>query len=117
MHALDERGRLCGAARLVSLVQADPAASVSEVLDADPVRVRAGTDLVDVAVLMSDYNLITIPVVDDRRVLIGVITVDDVLEATIPDDWRRREPPPHPEPNRADPDTHAASIRHPGHLG
>ena len=40
---------------------------------------------------MSDYNLITIPVVDDRRMMIGVITVDDVLEATLPEDWRRRE--------------------------
>ena len=45
----------------------------------------------DVAVLMSDYNLITIPVVDERRQMIGVITVDDVLEVTLPDDWRRRE--------------------------
>ena len=91
VHALDERGRLCGVVRLVSLVQADPAAQVSDVFDADPVRVRAGTDVVDVAVLMSDYNLITIPVVDDRRMMIGVITVDDVLEAALPDDWRRRE--------------------------
>jgi Mg/Co/Ni transporter MgtE len=47
--------------------------------------------VVDVAVLMSDYNLITIPVVDERRKMIGVITVDDVLEATLPEEWRRRE--------------------------
>jgi Mg/Co/Ni transporter MgtE len=64
---------------------------VSDVFDADPVRVGAATDVVDVAVLMSDYNLITVPVVDDRRVMIGLITVDDVLEATLPEDWRRRE--------------------------
>ncbi|MEP7022490.1 MAG: CBS domain-containing protein [Actinomycetota bacterium] len=91
VHALDERSRLCGVARLVSLVQADPAALLSDVYDDDPVRVGAGTDVVDVAVLMSDYNLITIPVVDDHRHMIGVITVDDVLEATLPEDWRRRE--------------------------
>ena len=36
--------------------------------------------MVDVAVLMSDYNLITVPVVDERRRMVGVITVDDVLE-------------------------------------
>ena len=48
--------------------------------------------MVDVALLMSDYNLITIPVVDDRRKMLGVITVDDVLEAALPEDWRRREP-------------------------
>ena len=40
---------------------------------------------------MTDYNLITIPVVDDVRRLLGVITVDDVLEVTLPADWRRRE--------------------------
>ncbi len=91
VHALDGRGRLCGVARLVTLVQADPAVPVSDILDNDPVRVGASTDVVDVAVLMSDYNLITIPVVDEHRTMIGVITVDDVLEVTVPEDWRRRE--------------------------
>jgi CBS domain-containing protein len=91
VHCIDPRGRLCGVAKLVSLVQADPRTRMSELYDDDPVRVGADTDVVDVAVLMSDYNLITIPVVDERRRMIGVITVDDVLEVTLPDDWRRRE--------------------------
>jgi CBS domain-containing protein len=91
VHALDERGRLCGVARLVSLLQADPQVPFSDVYDDDPVRVGSDTDVVDVAVLMSDYNLITIPVVDKRRMMIGLITVDDVLEVALPEDWRRRE--------------------------
>jgi CBS domain-containing protein len=91
IHAVDQQGRLQGVARLVSLLQADLCARLGEVSDADPVRVGADTDVVDVAVLMSDYNLITIPVVDDHRHMIGIITVDDVLEATLPEDWRRRE--------------------------
>ena len=91
IHAVDQQGRLQGVARLVSLLQADLGARLGEVSDADPVRVGADTDVVDVAVLMSDYNLITIPVVDDHRHMIGIITVDDVLEATLPEDWRRRE--------------------------
>jgi CBS domain-containing protein len=91
VHALDERSRLCGVARLVSLVQADSGALLRDIYDDDPVRVGADTDVVDVAVLMSDYNLITIPVVDERRKMIGIITVDDVLEVTLPEDWRRRE--------------------------
>jgi Mg/Co/Ni transporter MgtE len=91
VHCIDERGRLCGVARLVSLVQAEPQTPIREIYDDDPVRVGADTDVVDVAVLMSDYNLITIPVVDERRKMMGVITVDDVLEVTLPDDWRRRE--------------------------
>jgi len=91
VHVVDESGRLSGVAKLVTLLQADPDAPLELVSDTDPVRVGPGTDVVDVAVLMSDYNLITIPVVDERRHMIGIITVDDVLEATLPADWRRRE--------------------------
>ena len=103
VHALDERGRLCGVARLVGLVQSDPAARLRDLYDDDPVRVGADTDVVDVAVLMSDYNLITIPVVDDRRRMIGVITVDDVLEVTLPEDWRRREAAQPPDAHHGEP--------------
>ncbi|HXZ65105.1 MAG TPA: CBS domain-containing protein [Streptosporangiaceae bacterium] len=91
VYLVDERSRLAGVARLVALVQADPATPLADVADSDPVRVLADTDVVDVAVLMSDYNLVTIPVVDRRQRMLGVITVDDVLEVTLPADWRRRE--------------------------
>jgi CBS domain-containing protein len=102
VHALDARGRLCGVARLVSLVQADPQLLVSDIYEDDPVRVGSDTDAVDVAVLMSDYNLITIPVVDERRMMIGLITVDDVLEVALPEDWRRREVADPPDSRRDD---------------
>jgi MgtE intracellular N domain/CBS domain len=102
VHCIDDRGRLCGVARLVSLVQAEPQTPIEEIYDDDPVRVGADTDVVDVAVLMSDYNLVTIPVVDERRKMIGVITVDDVLEVTLPDDWRRREAAQPPDAHHGD---------------
>jgi len=44
----------------------------------------------DGEVLMADDNLTTIPVVDYRRRILGLITVDDVLETTLPGDWRQR---------------------------
>jgi CBS domain-containing protein len=100
VHALDGHGRLSGVVKVVTLLQADPAARLSDVFDDDPVRIGADTDVVDVAVLMSDYNLITIPVVDRNRVMIGLITVDDVLEVTLPDDWRRREAAEPPDSRR-----------------
>jgi len=104
VHAVGDDGGLRGVARLVTLVQADPADRLIEVSDTDPVRVGPDTDITDVAVLMTDYNLITIPVVDDQCRLLGVITVDDVLEITLPEDWRRRE--------AADPpDTHHGTPR------
>jgi Mg/Co/Ni transporter MgtE len=60
------------------------------------VRITADADLTDVALLMADYNLYAIPVVDDEDRVLGVVTADDVLEATIPEDWRRRDPAPRP---------------------
>ena len=95
VHAVDG-DRLLGTVSTVRLLQADPAARIAEVLDTDPVRIGPDTDLPDVALLMADYNLITIPVIDPDNRILGVITVDDVLEATIPDDWRRREPAARP---------------------
>jgi len=91
VHAVDREGGLRGVAHLVTLLQSPPSVALIEVSDTDPVRVGADTDVVDVAVLMTDYNLTSVPVVDEQRRLLGVITVDDVLEVTLPDDWRRRE--------------------------
>jgi CBS domain-containing protein len=102
VHAVDHDGILRGVTRLVTLVQSDPGATVIDVSDTDPVRVGADTDITDVAVLMTDYNLITIPVVDSERRLLGVITVDDVLEVTLPDDWRRREVAEPPDARHGD---------------
>jgi CBS domain-containing protein len=102
VHAVDSEGALLGVARLVTLLQSDRDRILIEVSDTDPVRVGADTDIMDVAVLMTDYNLITIPVVDDERHLLGVITVDDVLEVTLPDDWRRREAAEPPDARHGD---------------
>jgi CBS domain-containing protein len=102
VHALDDEGRLRGVAHLVTLLQAAPEAILIDVSDTDPVRVGTDADVMDVAVLMTDYNLITIPVVDDERHMLGVITVDDVLEVTLPDDWRRREAAEPPDARHGD---------------
>src|ERR1700722_3283131 len=102
VHAISEQGRLVGVARLVTLVQAASRAQLGDVSDHDPVRVGPDTDVVDVAVLMTDYILITIPVVDDRCQMLGVITVDDVLEVTLPEDWRRREAAEPPDAHRGE---------------
>ena len=94
VYTVDDDGRLHGVVSLVRLAQADPDQLVAVLTEPDPVRVGPDADLVDVAVLMSDNNLLTLPLVDNDRRPIGLITVDDILETTIPVDWRRREPPP-----------------------
>jgi Mg/Co/Ni transporter MgtE len=102
VHAIDEDGCLRGVARLVTLLQSDSGACLIDASDTDPVRVGPDADVVDVAVLMTDYNLITIPVVDEHSRLLGLITVDDVLEVTLPEDWRRREAAEPPDPHHGE---------------
>ncbi|MDH6708154.1 CBS domain-containing protein [Kitasatospora sp. MAA19] len=96
VEAVGQERRLIGTATLVALLQADPGAAVRQVMVTQPVRVLPDTDVEDVALLMTDYNLLTVPVVDEQERVLGVITVDDILETVIPEDWRRREPAPHP---------------------
>lgn len=92
IYSLDTTGRLAGAANLVRLLQADAAATLASVAEPDPVAVRAEADVVEVTTLMADYNLLTLPVLGDRDQIVGVITVDDVLESILPVNWRHREP-------------------------
>jgi CBS domain-containing protein len=96
MHVLDEDKRLAGVVSVIALLQAEAAESVGTLMDSDPIRVGSEADLTDIALLMADFNLYSIPVVDEQDRMLGVVTVDDVLEATIPEDWRRREPAPRP---------------------
>jgi CBS domain-containing protein len=96
VHILSDEKRLVGVVSVITLLQAEPSETVAALMDSDPVRVIADADLTDIALLMADYNLYAVPVVDDQDRVLGVVTVDDVLEATIPEDWRRREPAPRP---------------------
>lgn len=92
-----KKGRLHGSVRLSTLIQSSPETLLVELVETDPVCVEAASDAVDVALLMSDYNLSAIPVVDGEMRVLGIVTFDDILEATIPDDWRRREPASRPD--------------------
>lgn len=97
VHVTEGDGGLVGVVTVSTLLQADGATPVSAVADPDPVHVHPEADVVDLALLMSDYNLLTVPVADENHMVLGVVTVDDVLEATIPEDWRRRQPAEHAE--------------------
>lgn len=96
MHVLNDAGELVGVVPVIGLLQSVPDTPVLQVADMDPVRVAPDADVTDIALLMADYNLVTIPVVDGHDHVLGVVTFDDLLEATVPEDWRRREPAPHP---------------------
>jgi CBS domain-containing protein len=103
IHVLNEQGQLAGVVPVTALLQTNPADVVAILMDSNPIQVAADAELADIAVLMADYNLHAIPVVDDKDHMLGVVTVDDVLKAILPEHWRRREPGPRPvrEPSSA----------------
>jgi Mg/Co/Ni transporter MgtE len=75
---------------IVTLLRTGLGASLHAVAEREPVSVRADADLPEVARTMTDYNLVMLAVVDEDARMIGVVTVDDVLELTLPTGWRRR---------------------------
>jgi CBS domain-containing protein len=90
VYVTDSAGKLVGAVPLVSLIQARSNARLARYVQRGDTALEAGDDLPAVALLMSDFNLSVAPVVDADRRIIGVVSVDDVLEAMLPDSWRRR---------------------------
>jgi Mg/Co/Ni transporter MgtE len=50
--------------------------------------VQASTSAAEVSRILASYNLVSVPVVDETHRLVGVVTIDDVLDYLLPDDWR-----------------------------
>jgi len=89
IYVMNSSKRLVGALALVDLLRAEPSTLVGDVVEvAQAVRVDA--DVEEVARLMTDFDLTVVPVIDDEQRLLGVVTVDDVLELVLPRGWRRQ---------------------------
>ncbi|MGD0713363.1 MAG: CBS domain-containing protein [Gaiellaceae bacterium] len=89
VYAMNTHYRLRGGIRLAELLRTDPKLRLTELLR--PVQaVRPDAELEEVARLMTDFDLTVVPVTDENEQLVGVITVDDVLEVVLPQAWRRR---------------------------
>jgi CBS domain-containing protein/sporulation protein YlmC with PRC-barrel domain len=87
---VDDAGKLLGTVPLVELVRADAGRRVSELVESSIPSVALEAEVPEVARLMSDYNLIAMPVVDGEGRPVGIVAVDDVLELLVPEEWRRR---------------------------
>jgi CBS domain-containing protein len=86
----DVDGKLSGSVAVVTLLRAASHTLLSTLAEHEPVSVHTDADLPEVARTMTDYNLVMLAVVDEQERVVGVITVDDVLELTLPSGWRRR---------------------------
>jgi CBS domain-containing protein len=90
VYLLDLEGKLSGSVAVVTLLRADAQTRCSSLAEHEPESVRTDADLPEVARTMTDYNLVMLAVVDEQERIVGVVTVDDVLELTLPTGWRRR---------------------------
>jgi flagellar motility protein MotE (MotC chaperone)/sporulation protein YlmC with PRC-barrel domain len=81
-------GRFIGAVHFQRLLREPPSTLVSALVDSDlePLNDRAGLNTV--SRYFATYNLVNAPVVDAEHRLIGAVTVDDVLDHVLPEDWR-----------------------------
>jgi len=80
VYVLDEQRHLHGFVSLRKLILSKPDAIVAEIMDRDVISVNVNDDKEDVANLLSRYDFLAIPVVDDQNCLVGIITHDDVID-------------------------------------
>jgi Mg/Co/Ni transporter MgtE len=85
-------GRFIGIAHIQRLLREPPSALVSVALDTDLDGLRADDSLHAVSKYLATYNLVAAPVLDDEGRLLGAVTVDDVLDHLLPEDWRGSSP-------------------------
>lgn len=80
IYAVDDSETLCGKLTLKDLITNSPRQRINKVMAADVISVNVMTDQEEVANLMQKYDLISIPVVGDKLELLGLITIDDVVD-------------------------------------
>ncbi|MFD9735073.1 magnesium transporter MgtE N-terminal domain-containing protein [Umezawaea sp. NPDC059074] len=81
-------GRYLGCVHIQRLLREPPFDLVAGVLDTDLARLSPTASLAEVTRYFAAYNLVCAPVVDDTDHLLGAVTVDDVLDHLLPDNWR-----------------------------
>lgn len=80
IYVVDDQNRLVGFVSLRDLIMAHPARKISEVMHKDVIAVNVGDDQEEVARKIEKFDLIAIPVVDENRMLLGIVTHDDALD-------------------------------------
>ena len=80
IYVVDARGRLVRVASLRELILADPRAPLSAIGRPDVIAVRATADREEAARLLARYDFVALPVVDDHDRLLGIITIDDIVD-------------------------------------
>jgi magnesium transporter len=90
MYVTDPQERLLGVFSLRELILAEPDRRLEEIMHTDVASVTPETALREVVELQTKYNLLALPVVSGEGEMLGIITVDDVLNLILPMIWKKR---------------------------
>lgn len=80
LFVTDRLGRLMGVINLRQLIVAGPQTQIMDIMEPEVIYVTAEMDQEDCADLMQRYDLLALPVVDENKILLGVITIDDLVD-------------------------------------
>ncbi|MFH1673313.1 MAG: magnesium transporter [Pseudomonadota bacterium] len=80
LYVVDDYDHLVGVISLRQLVVARPATKLQDIMTTNVVSVHSNMDQEEVAKVVARYNILAVPVVDDQNVLLGIVTVDDVID-------------------------------------
>ncbi len=84
-------GRFIGVVHLQRLLREPPHEAIGSIVDTDIESIAVDAPLLSVTRNLATYNLLALPVVDAEKRLLGVVSVDDVLDHLLPDDWRETD--------------------------
>ena len=80
LYVVNDRGRLVGVISLRQLVVVPPATKLKSIMATEVVRVQTNTNQEEVAKTVAHYKVLAVPVVDENDTLVGIVTVDDVID-------------------------------------
>ncbi|WP_456481185.1 magnesium transporter [Oceanithermus sp.] len=80
LYVIDDEGHLVGVLSLRDLIVADPSMRVAEIMNPNVIHATTETDQEEVARVMADYDLTVLPVTDAEGRLVGIVTIDDVVD-------------------------------------
>lgn len=103
-------GRFMGIVHFQSLLREPPSTLVGQLADNDIDWPRPDASLEHVAGLLASYDMVALPVVDENAHLVGVVTIDDVLDHLLPEGWREHDDDP--APIEAAPSAPAQEVTH-----
>ena len=84
-------GKFLGTCHFQRLLREAPGTLVSAVIDTNLEPITADAPLAEVTRYFAAYNLVAVPVVDENDRLLGTVTVDDVIDHMLPDNWREQD--------------------------